>query len=195
MDQCPRAPSILFSSIKSTNRRRRPRTSQWKQSMDGLFSNAEYPHQPTYPSYAAPRISNPSIWRRKFLGGRLFPGWRILKWGIQILQEKSCKKCDFRFRARPQRQIGPSRVLAAVRVCINIDHSVQGYGKKCSLSSLKLTNLNSVSLRSMSTRHDTERASTMSLYRVPTSCETYWLLAFILAQICTGNYFGRTILC
>ena len=102
------------------------------------------------------------------------------------MQEKSCKKCDFLFRARPQRQIGPSRVLAAVCECIIIDHSVQGYGKRCSLSTLKLTNLNIVSLMSM---------SRPSLYRVPTSCETYWLIVAILEQICTGNYFGRTILC
>ena len=27
------------------------------------------------------------------------------------------------------------------------------------------------------------------------SCETYWLIVAILEQICTGNYFGRTILC
>ena len=142
-----------------------------------------YPHQPTYPSYAAPRISNPSIWRRKFLGGRLFPGWRILKWGIKILQEKSCKKCDFRFRARPQRQIGPSRVLAAVRVCINIDHSVQGYGKRCSLSTLKLTNLNIVSLMSM---------SRPSLYRVkPIGWSLPYLSKSVLATILAELYCAR----
>ena len=111
VDQCPRAPSILFSSIKSTNRRRRPCTSQWKQSMDGLFSNAEYPHQPTYPSYAAPRISNPSIWRRKFLGGRLFQDGGFWNEASRSCRRNHAKSVIFVLERGPRDKLVPVESL------------------------------------------------------------------------------------